>query len=78
MKKNIIIDILALLCIILFVLCIHFYRDAQSTDAVETSNAFLRGYDNAIETAKLIDVTDEGYYIQFGDLIPSVHYYTFD
>ena len=76
--KNTIIAILTTLCFILFFLCLGFYRDAQSTDAVETSRAFLRGYDNAIENAKLIEVTDEGYYIQFGDLIPSVHYYTFN
>lgn len=78
MKKNTIITILSALCVALSILCYHFYKDAQSTDAIETSKAFLRGYDNAVKTAELIEVTEDGYYIQFGDLVPGVHYYTFD
>lgn len=78
MKENTIITMLSALCIVLSVMCYHFYRDAQSTDALETSQAFLRGYDNAVKTAELIEVTEDAYYIQFGDLCPSVHKYTFD
>lgn len=41
-------------------------------------NGYNDGYEAAIESAELIEVTDDAYYIQFGTLGTQVHEYTFD
>lgn len=41
-------------------------------------DGYSNGYDAAIESAELIEVTEDGYFIQFGTLGTQVHEYTFD
>lgn len=47
---------------------------AVNTNAI--SDAYDRGFHDAIITAELIEVTEDGYSIGFGNNIPEVHSYT--
>lgn len=42
------------------------------------NDAYNRGFNDAITTAELIEVTEDGYHIAFGNNIPEVHSYSND
>lgn len=49
-----------------------------SVNSYAIDNAYNRGFHDAITTAELIEVTEDGYSIGFGNDIPEVHTYTHD
>lgn len=75
MKKNNIISELTIAVVILAIACAWLFIDNRTTSSFEEAEAFNRGYHNAIKSAKLIEINEDTYYIQFGD---SIHEYTFD
>lgn len=66
--------LVAIICLAIIVQA-KFYDNPNSHKYAE---AYSNGYDAAIESAELIEVTEDAYYIQFGTLGTQVHEYTFD
>ena len=66
--------IVCLLCLLIIG-----YADTNSIIVDESvSDAYEQGFNDAIISAELVNVTDVGYTIAFGNDIPEVHHYTAD
>lgn len=64
--------------IMLCLLVLTLLNPDTSVNSASISEAYDRGFHDAIVTAELVDVYDSGYTIAFGDGIPEVHHYTSD
>ena len=65
--------------LLVVILCLAIIVQAKCYDNPNShkyAEAYANGYDAAIESAELIEVTDDAYYIQFGTFSTSVHEYT--
>jgi multisubunit Na+/H+ antiporter MnhB subunit len=64
--------------IMLCLLVLTLLNPDTSVNSASISEAYDRGFHDAIVTAELVDVYDSGYTIAFGEGIPEVHHYTYD
>lgn len=62
----------------LCLLVLTYANPDTAINANSINDAYKQGFHDAITTAKLIEVTENGYSIGFGNNIPEVHSYTHD
>ena len=66
---------------VIIALCLLVLTFANPDTAINSNainDAYKRGFNDAITTAELVEVTDNSYCIAFGENIPEVHHYTHD
>ena len=66
---------------VIIALCLLVLTFANPDTAINSNainDAYKRGFNDAITTAELVEVTDNSYCIAFGNNIPEVHSYTND